>query len=419
MKKAVVFTLGCKVNDCESGSLMQGLSSLGYEVSDELEYADLYILNTCAVTGEAEKKSRQSVARVLKLNPNARVIVCGCASEKNPQAFSEKANVTLVSGARQKGQILTMLGSEGVHIDEGDKQYEELPPAKNLKTRAFVKIQDGCNKFCSYCIIPYLRGRSRSRSIASAAAEILNSEAEEVVVTGIDISSYNDGGKDLADLMEAVANAKSRIRLGSLEVGVVGERLLRSIAKVRDFAPHFHLSLQSGSDDVLKKMNRHYTRAEYEEKVALIRDYFPRTAITTDVIAGFPTETEKDFADTLDLIDRIGFSQIHCFCYSKREGTNAAKLRELPDEIKNERLHILLERAKKHREAYEAGFIGETLSMICEEEKNGYTQGYGENYIRLYLPGKHTGKIAVRALRPFEEGLLAEPEIKNENGGIL
>jgi len=209
--------------------------------------------------------------------------------------------------------------------------------------------------------------------------------------------------------MSAVANAKSRLRLGSLEVGVITGRLLDALKKVRDFAPHFHLSLQSGADAVLKKMNRHYTSAQYLEKVELIRRYFPRAAITTDIIAGFPTETEEDFAETLDFIGRVGFSQIHCFCYSRREGTNAAKWKELPAAVKNERLHILLQRAKEVREEYERGFVGETLSMICEEEKHGFTEGYGENYIRLYLAGKYTGKFGVVAVRPYADGLLVEP----------
>lgn len=408
MKRAVVFTLGCKVNDCESGSLMQGLASLGYEVSDELVYADLYILNTCAVTGEAEKKSRQCVARVQKLNPNARIIVCGCASQKDPQAFAEKGNVTLVSGARQKGQILSLLQERGVQIDNDDGVFEELLPSKHLKTRAYVKIQDGCNHFCSYCIIPYLRGRSRSRSLTSAVAEIMNAGAEEVVITGIDVSSYNDNGADLADLMQAVQNVPARLRLGSLEVSAIGDKLLSALQGVRDFAPHFHLSLQSGANAVLKKMNRHYTRAEYIEKVALIRKYFPLAAITTDIIAGFPTETEEDFADTLDLIDRVRFAQIHCFCYSSREGTNAAKLKELSPSIKSERLHVLLQRAQECRLQYERQFIGKKLSMICEEQKGGYTEGYSENYIRLYLSGRAEGKIKVCALCPYGEGLLAE-----------
>ena len=409
MKKAVVFTLGCKVNDCESGSLMQGLSALGYAVSERLEAADMYILNTCAVTGEAEKKSRQCVARVQKLNPNAPIIVCGCASQNNPQAFASKKNVTLVTGARQKSKILALLRERGVFVENEDCVYDDLPAPRSCKTRAVVKIQDGCNNFCSYCIIPYLRGRSRSRSLESAAAEILNSSAAEAVITGIDISSYNANGADLADLLAAVADAKCRIRLGSLEVSAINEKLLGALARLRDFAPHFHLSLQSGSNAVLRKMNRHYTREEYYEKVSLIRRYFSRAAITTDIIAGFPSETEEDFAQTLDLVRRVGFAQIHCFCYSRREGTVAAKLKELPSAVKAARLHVLLQAAEDCRKRYQRSFIGQELQMIAEERKGEFWEGYSENYIRLYFSGAaQTGKIAVRAVAEYGEGLLVE-----------
>lgn len=439
MKKAVVFTLGCKVNGCESGSLARGLSERGWEVSDELVPADLYILNTCAVTGEAEKKSRQAIARIAAVSPQAPVIVCGCAAEKAPAAFADKRSVTLVTGARQKGKILELIdgfargeglplaaapelcgaqtmpasGAAGkVRIDEADQEYDELPAPVQLKTRAFVKIQDGCNNFCSYCIIPYLRGRSRSRTVESAAAEILQCNAAECVITGIDISSYRDGERGLPELLLAVRDAKSRIRLGSLEVGVVTEELLRAAKQVRDFAPQFHLSLQSGSDAVLKKMNRHYTGEEYLARVALIRKYFPDAAITTDIIAGFPTETEENFEETLSLARRAAFSQIHCFAYSRRTGTNAAKWKELPAAVKKERLHRLLALGRELREEYERAHIGKTLEMIPEEEKNGYTVGYSENYIRLYLAGGvPTGqKVRVRAVALFEDGLLAERE---------
>ena len=410
MKKAVVFTLGCKVNGCESGSLARGLSERGWEVSDELVPADLYILNTCAVTGEAEKKSRQAIARIAAVSPEAPVIVCGCAAEKAPAAFADKRSVTLVTGARQKGKILELIdgfargeglplaeapvscgaqtmpasgAAEKVCIDEADQEYDELPAPVQLKTRAFVKIQDGCNNFCSYCIIPYLRGRSRSRTVESAAAEILQCNAAECVITGIDISSYRDGERGLPELLLAVKDAKSRIRLGSLEVGVV-----------------------------LKKMNRHYTGEEYLARVALIRKYFPDAAITTDIIAGFPTETEENFEETLSLARRAAFSQIHCFAYSRRTGTNAAKWKELPAAVKKERLHRLLALGRELREEYERAHIGKTLEMIPEEEKNGYTVGYSENYIRLYLAGGvPTGqKVRVRAVALFEDGLLAERE---------
>lgn len=406
--KAVVFTLGCKVNDCESGSLIRGLQERGWEVSDELDFADLYILNTCAVTGEAEKKSRQAIARVRAVNPDARIIVCGCAAEKTPEIFAKKQNVQLVTGARQKSKILSLLDGEGIALDENDKIYDEMPAPVSLKTRAFVKIQDGCNNFCSYCIIPYLRGRSRSRTVESAAEEILLTSAEEVVITGIDISSFKDGNRGLADLLLAVKNANSRIRLGSLEVGVITPQLLEAAKQVRDFAPHFHLSLQSGSDAVLKKMNRHYTGEEYCRRVELIRSYFPDAAITTDIISGFPTETEENFSETLALARRVGFSQIHCFSYSRRTGTVAAKFSELPAEIRKRRLHELLALSHELRQTYEQKFVGKVLEIVPEEVKDGYTVGYSENYIRLYVKGNVGKKTRVLAREAYADGLLAE-----------
>ena len=406
--KASVFTLGCKVNDCESGSLIEGLEEAGWEVAEGLVPADVYILNTCAVTAEAEKKSRQAIARIRKVNPSAKILVCGCAAEKSPAVFAEKENVTVVSGARQKGKILSLLDEKGIFLDENDKEYDELPAPKRFKSRAFVKIQDGCNNFCSYCIIPYLRGRSRSRRLESAAGDILSCTAEEAVITGIDISSYNDGGRGLADLLLAVKDARCRIRLGSLEVNAVTAALLDAAKQVGRFAPHFHLSLQSGAESVLKKMNRHYTKDDYRARVALIREYFPDAAITTDIIAGFPSETEEDFEETLAFAEEIGFSQIHCFPYSRRTGTVAAKMKEVSPEAKSARLHKLLALAEKLKGEYEQKFIGKILEFVPEEVKDGYTEGYSENYIRLYLAGEYAKSVPVRAERAFKDGLFAQ-----------
>ena len=408
--KAVVFTLGCKVNDCESASLAHALRERGWEVSEELEPADLYILNTCAVTAEAEKKSRQAIARIRAAAPRARIAVCGCAAERAPQAFAEKEGVFLVTGARRKGDLPALLdeAAAGIRLDEADAAYDELPAPQSSKARAFVKIQDGCNNFCSYCIIPYLRGRTRSRSLESAAAEILSSPAEEVVITGIDVSSYRDGERDLADLLLAVREAPARIRLGSLEANVITPRLLEAAAQVREFAPHFHLSLQSGSDAVLKKMNRHYTGEEFLARVALVRSFFPDAAVTTDIIAGFPGETEADFAATCALAERAGFSHIHAFPYSRRTGTVAARMQDVPPAVKKERLHRLLALAERLRCAYEEGYVGRALTVVPEEQKGEYTVGYSENYIRLYVPGVLEKKARVRAAAPFRDGLLAE-----------
>lgn len=408
--KAVVFTLGCKVNGCESASLLRGLEERGYEVSDELVPADLYILNTCAVTAEAEKKSRQAVARIRAAAPQARIYVCGCAAERMPSQFAGKEGVRLVTGTMHKGGIPELLDEEGVRISPAETCFEELPSPRFLQTRAYVKVQDGCNNFCSYCIIPYLRGRSRSRSLESAAAEILSCPAEEVVITGIDVSSYRDGARDLADLLRAVKDAKARIRLGSLETHAVTERLLAAAKEVRDFAPHFHLSLQSGSDAVLRAMNRKYTRAEFLRKAALVREAFPSAALTTDIIVGFPTETEEDFEATLALAEEARFSQIHCFAYSRRAGTAAAKLKELAPQVKKERLGRLMALGRRLRGEYEGAFLGKTLELVPEEEKDGYTEGYSENYIRLYVRGSVKKRTRVRALERYKDGLLCAPE---------
>ena len=414
--KAVVYTLGCKVNDVESGSIIRGLEEMGYEVSRELVEADLYVINTCAVTAEAERKSRQTVGKAIKCNPTAKIIVCGCASEKSPVAFSEKGHtVYAVTGAQRKNKVLEIVsaglenGQVGICL-ETEKTYEEMPLPECLKTRNFVKIQDGCNRFCSYCIIPYLRGRSRSRSLESAAEEILKSTAQETVVTGIDVSEYKDEkGRDLADLMLAVKDAETRIRLGSLEVSLITERFLDALKQVKRFAPQFHLSLQSGSDKVLKSMNRHYTRAEYLEKCRMIYEAFPSAAITTDIIVGFPTETEEDFADSLRIVEEAGFAQIHAFPYSPREGTNAyKKYKELPFALKKERVERLLMKGAEEKKKYMERFIGKTLELVPENCFDGYTEGYSENYIRVYVAGemeKRPTQVCVEGL--FKDGVLA------------
>ncbi len=413
--KAVVFTLGCKVNDVESGSIIRGLETFGYEVSRELEPADLYIVNTCAVTGEAERKSRQAIGKALKFNPKARVIVCGCASEKSPAAFAQK-KVTAVVGAQSKNRVLEIVQSGfseafcGLQLQNVGGRYEEMPLPDCLKTRRFVKIQDGCNRFCSYCVIPYLRGRSRSRSLESAANEILLGGAFETVVTGIDISDYKDeNGRDLADLMMAIKDADTRIRLGSMEVSLITDRFLNALKAVKNFAPHFHLSLQSGSNTVLKSMNRHYTREEYLDKCQMIKGAFPLAAITTDIIAGFPTETETDFEDSLRIVSEAGFAQIHAFPYSPREGTNAfKKYKELPFAVKKERVERLLQAGAIEREKYMRRFIGKTLTVVPERYENGFTEGYSENYIRVYVEGETEKRpIQVCVERLFKDGVRA------------
>lgn len=408
--KAVVFTLGCKVNECESESLVSGLKARGIEVSDKLVKADLYIVNTCAVTAEAEKKSRQTASRIKRLNPNAKIIFTGCAAEKNYKAFADKSAAYLVTGVFNKNAILEALDKSGVMLAEKSTDYEELPAPTSLKARAFIKVQDGCDSFCTYCIIPHLRGRSRSRNPESVVNEITALNPAEAIITGINLSDYRFENVSLTGLMERLKGVNSRLRLGSLEVRVIDDGFLTALKNLKNFAPHFHLSLQSGSNHVLKKMNRKYTREEFIEKVALIRRCFPLAGITTDIIAGFPTETENDFADTLSLIDIVKFSDIHPFIFSPRQGTPAYKMPDLPPEIKKLRLDRLLEVKKRLKADFAASMRGKTADFLPEEFKDGFTEGYSENYLRLYVKGEvKVGKILkVKVGEPYLDGAIAE-----------
>jgi len=407
--KAVVFTLGCKVNECESDSLISGLINLGYEVSDKLVPADLYIVNTCAVTSEAEKKSRQMASRIKKLSQNAKIIFTGCAVQKNPQQFENKSSDFLLTGVFNKNQILSMLDKSGNHVSPPCTEFEELLTATSLRTRAYVKVQDGCNNFCSYCIIPYLRGRNRARNPESVKNEILSLEASEVVINGINLSAYNYNGINLTGLIKHLKDVPSRIRLGSLEVGVIDREFLSALKSLKNFAPHFHLSLQSGCDSVLKKMNRHYTTAEYLEKVRLIREYFVDAGITTDIIVGFPTETEDDFITTMGFVKEVGFSDIHPFPFSSRSGTVASKMKDLSSEIKKQRLDKLLEIKKDCKKKFALSMVGRELDFLFEEEKNGYATGYSENYLRLYIKdfNKNSKITKVRVVKPYLDGAIA------------
>lgn len=412
--KAVVFTLGCKVNECESDSLISGLINLGYEVSDKLEKADLYIVNTCAVTAEAEKKSRQMASRIRKLSSDAKIIFTGCAVQKDPKQFENKSSDFLLTGVFNKNDILSMLGEKGNHVAPPCDKFEELLPTKSLRTRAYVKVQDGCNNFCSYCIIPYLRGRIRARNPKSVYEEIKNLGAKEVVINGINLSAYNYNGTNLTGLIKELKDLDCRIRLGSLEVGVIDREFLTALKELKNFAPHFHLSLQSGSNSVLKTMNRHYTAEEYLEKVNLIREYFADAGITTDIIVGFPTESEENFLETIELVKKVNFSDIHPFPFSPRSGTVASKMKDLPSEVKKQRLDVLIKLKKECKENFANSLKGKNLNVLSEEEKDGYYQGYTENYLRVYLKEKvEVGKITkVTIEEPFLDGAIAK--IKGE-----
>lgn len=391
--KAVVFTLGCKVNACESDSIIKSLENLGYEVSADLVYADLYIVNTCAVTSKAEHKSRQTASRIRKLNPNAEIIFTGCASQNAPADFIEKTGVKLVTGTFLKSRLAGMLDEKGVRIEQDEKEFDEMVFPEKTRTRAFVKIEDGCNNFCSYCLIPYLRGRERSRNPQSILAEIRSTACKEVVLTGINVTAYDYNGIKLPELLRLLKDVEKRIRIGSLEVNVVTDELLEACKETYDFAPQFHLSLQSGADAVLKKMNRHYTFDEYLSKVELIRKYYPDAAITTDVIAGFPTETEEDFLQSVNAIKKARFADAHCFPFSKRKGTAAYKMKDLPKELKKERTNELIKVATEYKMKYIESNLGKVLEFLGEEYDGEYTVGYTENYIKCCVKGDLSGQM--------------------------
>lgn len=407
--KVVVFTLGCKVNSCESQALLKGFSDLGYEVSEELTYSDVYVINTCAVTKEAEKKSRQAVARVKKQNPNAKIIVTGCASERAPDSFTNKDGVYLVTGTACKEKIINLINESGTKIFEPETAYHELPLPKTTKARTFVKVQDGCNNFCSYCIIPYLRGRSRSRNPEKIRAEIEALSPLEAVLTAINLSAYNFEGIDLSGLISALKGVKCRIRLGSLEENVISEKFLIELSNLYDFAPHFHLSLQSGCDDTLKAMRRKYDTKTFLNGVELIRKYFKNAGITTDVIVGYPTETEEDFEKSIDFVKKANFSDVHVFTYSPREGTASYKLKDLPPDIKRNRT----ERMLAVKEELKTRFITENLNLlhevIVEEYLDGFSVGYTGNYIKVYIDKNlKEGKYTVMLEKAFKDGALAK-----------
>lgn len=409
--KIAVLTLGCKVNKYESDALIFTLQKKGFEATDALEWADAYIINTCAVTNEAERKSRQMIERCRKFNPSAKIYVVGCASQNRPSQF-EKKGVVFVQGVAEKLKIIDHLLSEGEKVYDLPLEYEDDFFSAQTKERAFIKIQDGCNNFCTYCIIPYLRGRSRSREAKSVIAEIekLPKSVKEVVLVGIDVSSYCDkNGTKLIDLLEALDRFGFRLRLSSMEDNLISEDFVRHLKKLKNFCPHFHLSLQSGCDEVLKKMNRKYRTADFERTVNLIRKYFPLAGITTDVIVGFPTETEENFTETVNFIKKIGFSDLHIFPYSNRKGTVASKIfKDLPKSVKEERAKVLAEIRKKDK----IDFIAQNdiLEVLIEEEKNGVFFGYSKNYIKCaFVGGCNVGEIVkARVIKPSLSASICE-----------
>ena len=412
--KIGIITLGCKVNQYESDCIGAELEKLGHTVVTNLEVCDFYIINTCAVTTIAERKSREFIAKFEKLNCDAKVIVCGCASEHNQEQFLKYKNVALVIGTGKKNKISQILDHIGNLKTEISKEYENFELfSTNKQNRAYLKIQDGCNNFCTYCLIPFVRGRSRSRNLDEIVCEanLLAKTAKEIDITGINISDFRiDGQLAFDKLMLALSGVDARIRLGSIEVNIIDENLLKIMSKMPNFCPHFHLSMQSGCDRILKLMNRHYTKTDFLDRVKLIKTYFPNVALTTDVIVGFPTETDEDFAETVDTIKKIGYYQMHIFPYSKREGTIASKMKLCDGNVVKKRVKILEEINAQNKQNYIISQSKNILTCLTESVEGDFVVGHTENYIKIYLPKDTTQNhlIKVTNLVQYKDGAKAD-----------
>lgn len=415
--KISFLTLGCKVNQYEADEIARILRKRGHEVTTTLEPADVFILSTCAVTNEAERKSRQMIAKLEKLSPNARIIVCGCASQHDASKFTDKPNVTVVLGTAGKNWIPDLLDQKGDYVVEPAFDYEYFEEddtreeVKHKRTRAYIKVQDGCDNYCSYCLIPYVRGRSRSRDLESIIVEIyrLAKTHHEIVLTGINLSDWgHDIKSDLVALLGSLGTINARIRLSSLEANVVTPDLIKVMTSMTNLCDHFHLSMQSACDNTLKAMNRHYTVAEFKKKVDMLRAAFPRCAITTDIIVGFPEETDEDFAETMKNIAEIGFADIHIFPYSKREGTVAADMKQVDGETVKERVASLTKLRNELKTKFLEHEHGMIYEVLTEQDKDGYTIGHARNYTKVYLP---SGQVPpntlanVRMGKPYLDGV--------------
>jgi threonylcarbamoyladenosine tRNA methylthiotransferase MtaB len=384
--KAVVYTLGCKTNQYESGAVAKLLLEHGYEVTDTFEKADLYIINTCAVTAEAERKSRQMARRVNSISPYSDVIILGCAAQNAAKSFLEIPNVAAIGGLGGKADIVKRyLRGERKFTDIYiGKTYEDEEAAQS-RTRSYIKVQDGCDKFCSYCIVPLLRGRSRSRDIDSIIREIQTSGSKEIVLGGIDLSDYNYNGLTLIDLIRRIGKLGPRIRISSLGVKAVNQELIDAM-KEGNYCPHFHLSIQSGSNQVLKNMNRHYTSQDITDACDLIRKNFPRAGITSDIIAGFPQETDENHQETLRTLERAGLTYMHIFPYSARPNTRAASMPQVDKATRRARVKDLEALREKLFSRFLQSESEQISEVITEQEEEGFITGHTQNYIKAYLP---------------------------------
>ena len=407
--KIAIYTLGCKVNQYETQAMERLLRQRGHQIVDFSQDADAYVVNSCSVTAVSDQKSRQALHKIRRERPGAVLALCGCYAQTHPEDM-EQLDADLIAGTGDRAGFITLLEqaaedrSRRTALDRAfDRRDFEILPAGGLdqRTRAMLKVQDGCNQFCSYCIIPYARGPVRSLPLdqaAEQAAALAAAGYREIVLTGIEISSWGrdlEGRPGLADLIEAVCAAAPgvRVRLGSLEPRTVTEAFCRRCADLPDLCPQFHLSLQSGCDETLRRMNRKYGTARYLQSVELLNRWFDRPAVTTDLIAGFPEETEEEFAQTLAFIQKCGFAKMHIFPYSVRPGTPAAKMAQVPKAVKAERARQAAAAAEEMRSSYLRGCVGRTYAVLFEQPREGRFLGHAPNYMEVLAEGENLHNI--------------------------
>ena len=438
-KKVALHNLGCKVNAYEVEAMPQLLENAGYETVPFEEGADVYVINTCTVTNIADRKSRQMLHKAKKMNPDAIVVATGCYAQADTEKLKEDTAVDLILGNNQKTQIVEALEeyekehAKQVQVIEINhtKEYEELSIASTAEhVRAYIKVQDGCNQFCTYCIIPFARGRVRSRKIEEVLREVETLAAKgykEVVLTGIHLSSYGvdfpkEERESLLSLIQAVSRVEgiSRIRLGSLEPRIITEEFLEGIVKTGKVCPHFHLSLQSGCNKTLKNMNRRYSAQEYAEKCELIRKFYPAPALTTDVIVGFPQETEEDFEESYEFVKKIHFYETHIFKYSRRHGTKAASMDgQLTEAAKAQRSDRMLELHEIRAREYEEAMIGKKMELLLEEEieidGRPWYVGHSREYVRAVISKTDAHRVndlvTVKAVAFVRDHILETKEV--------
>ena len=446
MRKAAFHTLGCKVNQYETEAMKEQFAKRGFEIVGEEEAADVYVINTCTVTNLADRKSRQYIRRMKKVSPQAVVAVTGCYTQVKPEELEAMPEVDIVAGTGEKNNIIDYVeefferGEKQRHILEYDAltSYHDkgIITSMDNRTRAFVKIQEGCNRFCSYCLIPFARGKVRSRDpeeILEEVRTLIGKGFREVVLTGINTALYGteenfpypltdaekqDGMYGIEVIISRInaLDGEFRIRLSSLEPTVVNAEYVKRLMRYEKLCPHLHLSIQSGSDSIIKAMNRHYNRSEYLDIVRVLKEHDPHYGVTTDIICGFPGETDEDFADSLRMVEEAEFLRVHAFKYSKREGTVACKMKnQVPGEVKNERVTELIAKAEEVTQKFLADSVGEVRTVIFEQEDEAgegtLLTGYTENYIKTYAFGDE-GDLnlfkKVRLIEPYRDGMMAE-----------